>query len=178
MKADRNIILVGFMGTGKSTVGREVARQLSRRFVDLDEEIVLAAGRPIPQIFADEGESGFRKWERGVVKRYSVPKNLVLATGGGIVLNVANTESLAEAGILICLDASVESILKRVERDRRRPLLQTPDREQRVRELLSERMPYYEAVKHHIATDGLSHAEVADRVIALVTEAAALHPDA
>lgn len=168
MKVGENIVLVGFMGTGKSSVGREVGRRLQRRFVDLDEEAVLAAGRPIPRIFEEEGEAGFRAWERQVVHRYSVPKNLVMATGGGIVLDPSNLESLSRAGLIVCLDASVESILQRVGRDRNRPLLQTEDREQRIRGLMAARQPYYEAIEHHISTDGLSRSEVADRVIALV----------
>ena len=165
--AGGNLVLTGFMGTGKTAVGREVARRLKRRFVDLDEEIVRAAGRSIPRIFAEEGESGFRAWERRVAREHGHARGLVVATGGGLVLQPEAMGWLAAGGMVVCLDASVPEILRRVGRSRNRPLLQSADRERQVRELLDQRRPLYEAVEPHVATDGLTRDQVAEAVIRL-----------
>ena len=111
-----NIILTGFMGTGKTAVGREVAARLGRPFVDLDDLIVQRAGKAIPEIFAQDGESAFRALEAATCGEMAAPAGLVIATGGGAVVNPANREALAAGGTVICLEADLETILQRVGR--------------------------------------------------------------
>ncbi|MCS7178650.1 MAG: 3-dehydroquinate synthase [Anaerolineae bacterium] len=163
-----NIILTGFMGTGKTSVGREVADRLGWRFVDLDDLIVARAGKPIPQIFAEDGEPAFRALEAEICQELRAPASLVVATGGGTVVNPANREALAAGGILICLDARPEIILARLAGKDDRPLLAGPDREPRVAALLSQRAAAYAAIPHHIDTSDLSVAAVAERVLGIV----------
>ena len=169
MVTERNIVLMGFMGVGKSAVGEFVAARLNRRYVDLDAEIVKAAGKSIAEIFAASGEDGFRAWESRVAAALSASGGRVLATGGGIVLDPANVNALGERGILICLDASIESILRRVADDHGRPLLKNTDRRRRLHELFEARRHLYEALPYHIDTEGLSVEAVADRVIEIAS---------
>ena len=134
-----NIILTGFMGTGKTAVGREVAARLGRPFVDLDDLIVQRAGKSIPEIFAQDGEPAFRALEAAVCGEMAAPAGLVIATGGGAVVNPANREALAAGGTVICLETDLETILQRVGRGDDRPMLASPDRVARIRELLAAR---------------------------------------
>jgi 3-dehydroquinate synthase len=162
-----NIILTGFMGTGKTAVGREVAAQLGRPFVDLDDLIVARAGKPIPRIFAENGEPAFRALEAALCQELAAPAGLVIATGGGAVLDPANREALAAGGILICLEADVATILARLEGADDRPLLATSNRRPRIVELLEQRAAAYAAVPHHLDTTGLSIAAAAERVLGI-----------
>ena len=134
-----NIILTGFMGTGKTAVGREVAARLGRPFVDLDDLIVQRAGKSIPEIFAQDGEPAFRALEAAICGEMAAPAGLVIATGGGAVVNPANREALAAGGTVICLEADLDTILQRVGRGDDRPMLAGPDRVARIRELLAAR---------------------------------------
>ena len=152
----RNLILIGFMGTGKTTVGKRVARDLGFRFVDTDELIVETAGKSIPDIFSSDGEDAFRNLETGVLQQCIGEKNQVLSTGGGIVLRKENRELLKRAGYVIWLQASAAAIVERVKRNRDRPLLATENPAQTVKKMLRERQRLYEeAADLAIATDNL-----------------------
>lgn len=139
----RNVVLIGFMGTGKTTVGQAVARQLGFEFVDTDRLIEERAALSIPEIFARFGEAGFRELERTVVEGLSERENTVIATGGGVGANPGHLASLKRHALVVCLWASPEVIWRRVRRHRHRPLLQVPDPLARIRELLAERQPVY-----------------------------------
>ncbi len=163
----RNIILVGFMGSGKSSTGRYVAAQLGRPFVDMDTEIERREGRRIPDIFAQSGEPFFRQLERALVQELAATSSQVIAPGGGIVLNPDNVRDFAARGLVINLKVSPEVVLSRVGRDPNRPLLQAADPLERIRELQAKRQALYAAVPHQLDTDGLSPEQVGDRVLAL-----------
>lgn len=143
MKPCANIYLVGLMGAGKTTVGRQLAKRLNRRFVDADQEIEARTGVRIPVIFEIEGEAGFRQREAQVIGALCRERDLVVATGGGAVLDVANRESLKGSGLVIYLSASPEILFKRTCQDRNRPLLQVADPLARLRELHAQRDPLY-----------------------------------
>jgi shikimate kinase len=165
---------MGFMGTGKTSTGRVVAEQLSRRFVDMDELIEQRENASIPEIFASRGEPHFRRLERSMVVELAAQQDLVIAPGGGIVLNADNTADLARTGVVIGLRARPQTILKRVGHDTRRPLLQGGDKLQKIQDLLAKRQALYDALPYRLDTDGLSPSEVADQVLDLfrrVTEA-------
>lgn len=163
-----NIILTGFMGTGKTSVGREVAERLGRPFVDLDDLIVARAGKSIPAIFAQDGEAAFRALEAALCREMGRPAGIVLAVGGGAVVDPANRAALATGGTLICLDATPEAILNRVGADDNRPMLAAPDRLARIRELLDRRAAAYDAIPIHLDTTHLSIPAAAERVMGLV----------
>jgi len=170
-----NIILTGFMGAGKTSVGRAVAARLGRRFVDLDDLIVARAGKSIPAIFAEDGEPAFRALEAALCRELSAPAGLVVAVGGGAAVNPANREALAAGGALICLDASPEVLQQRIGDDDNRPMIASAimagsDRLARIRELLAQRAPAYAAIPHHLDTTHLSIAAAAERVLGLAAD--------
>ncbi len=138
----RNVLLTGFMGTGKSTIGRLLATRLGFRFVDTDELIVAQNGRSISTIFAEEGEAAFREMETAVSRQLSRQKGLVIATGGRLMLDLINVALLSDAHIF-CLTATPETILMRVASDGKRPLLNVSDPAARIRQLLAERETGY-----------------------------------
>ncbi len=166
-----NIILVGFMGTGKTTVGQMVAERLGRPFIDMDTIIEERAGKKISDIFANEGEAHFRRLERDLVRELCRKWEQVIAPGGGIVLNPDNIRDFDETGMVICLLAEPEAILERVGKESHRPLLETDDKARAVTDLLNKRRPFYHAIPQQIDTTHLSAAEVADRVIELFLHA-------
>ena len=139
-----NLILVGMMGSGKTTMGRTLARHLGKVFVDSDEEIVKRTGVTIPHIFDVEGEAGFRQRETDVIRDLAGRDNLVLATGGGAILAEQNRGLLQQNGIVIYLKASVHDLWQRTRHDRNRPLLQTGDPYAKLKELLQQRDPLYQ----------------------------------
>lgn len=148
------------MGTGKTSVGMRVAKSLGWRFVDTDKLIVKQAGKAIPQIFADSGEKTFREIETEVLEKCAAASGQVISTGGGIVTVERNREILKEAGYVIWLKASPETIYERVRRNRNRPLLQTDDPLATIREMLAVRNSLYEATRDLvIATDDLTMEE-------------------
>ena len=151
MQRSKNIILVGPMGAGKSTVGKRLARMLGRRFVDLDELIEERTGVSIPLIFEVEGEQNFRRRESQALQEVIEWPDLVLATGGGSVLLPENRECLRSHGFVVYLRASVSVQLQRLARDRKRPLLQAPDRRQRLEQMAEQRNPLYLAVADEVA---------------------------
>lgn len=157
-----NVILIGFMGTGKSTVARELARLLGFALIDTDERIVARAGKAISEIFADDGEPTFRVLEAEVLVALAGVERAVVSTGGGAVTQAPNVEALRAAGAVVWLDADIDVIMERVAKNTKRPLLQTADPRATVEQLLAERRPLYAAAADEtVDTDGLSSAEIA-----------------
>ena len=149
-----NIVLVGRMGAGKSTVGRLLARRLKMRFVDCDHEVERRCGVKIPVIFEIEGEAGFRSREQQAIAELTALDGIVLATGGGAVLAEENRRRLAAAGTVVYLRARPEDLYERVRHDRNRPLLATGDPLARLRELHVERDPLYRAIADLVIETG------------------------
>ena len=163
----QNIILVGPMGAGKSRVGRELSRRCGLRLVDADTEIERGAGTSIQDIFDNEGEAGFRKREREALETLLGDDGIVLATGGGAVLDAGTRSLMMQRGFVVHLHASPAVQLARVAGDTARPLLQTADPGAVLRALATERAPHYAAVAGLcIDTDELDPAEVVDRILA------------
>jgi shikimate kinase len=161
----KNIVLTGFMGTGKSTVGRLLAAQVGYRFVDTDAWIEAQDGRSLPTIFAQSGEAGFRRWETDAAEALAGQSGLVIATGGGLMLNPANAALLARSGPVFCLTARPETILARLQADEtERPLLNRPNPAQRIHELLAQRAEAYGRFPA-IPTDDLTPAQVAGQIL-------------
>ena len=141
-----NIFLIGPMGVGKSTIGKVLAEQLGLIFHDSDREIEAATGADIPWIFDVEGEAGFRVRETRMIEELTSRHGIVLATGGGSVLAEANQHALKTRGVVVYLRASLNQQYERTSRDKNRPLLQTPDPEKKIRELMRIREPIYKAL--------------------------------
>ena len=159
------IVLTGFMGTGKSVIGRRLAERLGLSFMDLDDLIEEKAGMAIREIFASEGESGFRQRERELIAGLANRRNCVIATGGGAVLDSENVRALKAGGVLVCLQADPEIILKRIGTDAHRPLLQLPDRMAKIRELLEQRASAYAQADLLMETSGAAVEEIVDRIV-------------
>lgn len=161
-----NVFLVGPMGAGKTTIGRQLSELLRLEFVDSDHEIEARTGANIPWIFDVEGEDGFRVREESVIEELTRRHGIVLATGGGVVMREANRRHLHERGVVIYLQTPVAVQLERTSRDRNRPLLQTPDPRRRLTELMQLRDPLYRQAAHIVMpTDGGSARDVAMRII-------------
>jgi shikimate kinase len=157
-----NVVLVGFMGCGKTTLGSRLAQMLGLRFVDMDECISRKAHRPIPDIFAREGEAGFRRIESAVLDELMGAGSMVIATGGGVVTVPENLPKLRRLGFVVWLNPPERAIWNRVSRNRSRPLLQTEDPRRTVHELLEKRRPLYAGVADLEAdTRGLTPDEAA-----------------
>jgi shikimate kinase len=164
---DRNVVLIGFMGSGKSSVGRELARRWGFRFLDTDSIIRNQCGRSISEIFSVSGEPYFRDQEFATLTKLLHSHRSVIATGGGIVIQPRNAILLGKLGTTVWLKADQATIFERVSRNKNRPLLQTENPEATIARLLAERAPLYESAAHLIVdSSGLSHHEVAERVIA------------
>ena len=159
-----NIALVGFMGTGKTSVGHLVARMLHFRLVDTDALIERRTGKRISAIFAEEGEARFREHERAVVEEMARYRRTVIATGGGLVANPANLASLKTHALVVCLWATPEVIWRRVRHQVHRPLLKTPDPQATIRQMLAEREGFYRQADVLIGTDIRPVKEVALQV--------------
>ncbi|MEM0965102.1 MAG: shikimate kinase [Verrucomicrobiota bacterium] len=160
-----NLYLTGFMGTGKSSIGREVAKALRYRFIDSDRAIEKAAAMKIPQIFAEKGESWFREREREFIETGHPSERCVVACGGGLIVPEGMRELVESRGVLVALFASPETILARTSRNKNRPLLQVADPESEIRKLLAERSPIYHQVDRAVSTDGRSFSEVREAVL-------------
>jgi shikimate kinase len=152
--APDNIFLVGMMGAGKTSVGKALARELNKSFVDSDHVIEARTGVKIPVIFELEGEAGFRARESAVIDELTAQRNVVLATGGGAVLSAANRDVLHRRGFVIYLRASVQDLWHRTRHDKNRPLLQTADPLARLTELHAQRDPLYRGVAHLVVDTG------------------------
>ena len=149
-----NIFLVGLMGSGKTTVGRALARKLNKRFIDSDHEIEARTGVSIPVIFEIEGEVSFRQREADVIRDLTAQNDIVLATGGGAILNPDSLRYLHERGTVIYLRAGISSILQRTKNDKNRPLLRTADPRKKLEELEAQRHPLYEKAAHLVIETG------------------------
>lgn len=149
-----NIFLVGPMGAGKSTIGRQLAKKLRRRFWDSDREIEDRTGVSISWIFEMEGEAGFRDREQKMIDELSALDNVVVATGGGAVLAETNREVLADRGTVVYLAAKPEQLYRRMARDKSRPLLQTGDKRQHIKQLLAQRDPLYRQIADIVVATG------------------------
>lgn len=161
-----SVYLVGPMGAGKTTIGRQLSELLRLEFVDSDHEIEARTGANIPWIFDVEGEDGFRAREEAVIDDLTQRPNIVLATGGGVVMREANRRHLHERGIVVYLLTPVGTQLERTARDRNRPLLRTADPRQRLAELMELRDPLYRETAHIVMpTTGGSAREVALKIL-------------
>jgi shikimate kinase len=147
------LILIGMMGAGKTTVGRELARRLNLRFADCDHELIARTGVSVPIIFEIEGEAGFRRRESRLLAELLTETGIVIATGGGIVLDPANCALLSEHGTVIYLNTPPHVLWERTRRDRNRPLLQVENPRERIEELYRQRDPLYRSVAD-IIVDG------------------------
>jgi shikimate kinase len=167
MQPDRHIVnlaLIGFMGTGKTSVGRLVAEHLHFEFVDTDELIQNHTGRTIADIFAQDGEAAFRAWERQVILELAQNRQTLISTGGGLPTNPANLEALKKHALVVCLWASAEKIWERVSHQSHLPLLNDPDPRKKINELLAVRDPFYRQADVLVNTDLRSMREVAHQV--------------
>jgi len=160
-----SVFLIGPMGAGKSTVGRHLAELLQKEFHDTDHEIERRTGASVSLIFEIEGEAGFRRREAAVIEELTARENIVLATGGGVVLSEANRQALHGRGTVVYLKAPLDTLLARTQRDRSRPLLQEGDRRAKLEEIVRLREPLYRAAAHlTIATDHRPAALVAHEI--------------
>jgi len=149
-----NVFIVGLMGAGKTSVGKLLAKRLNKTFFDSDLEIEHRAGVSLSMIFEIEGEQGFRKRETAILKELTSLKDIVLATGGGAVLSEENRTRLSKNGVVIYLRATVNELLKRVQHDKKRPLLRAQDRCALFNELLARRGPLYKEISDIIVDSG------------------------
>jgi shikimate kinase len=148
MAAPENIFLIGPMGAGKSTIGRQLASILKKTFLDSDHEVERRTGTTIPIIFDVEGETGFRQRESAAIDELTSCHGIVLATGGGVVLDPENRRRLHERGFVVYLHADIETLVNRTRRDRNRPLLNNVDRREKLLELIAQRDPLYRETAH------------------------------
>ena len=160
-----NIILVGFMGTGKTSVGRQLSQRLGMTYVDTDEIIEKTTGRCISDIFVQNGESYFRELENEAVHQVSGLNKHVVSTGGGAVLRTENLEILKRNGVVFCLSARSEEIWARVKNETHRPLLRAPNPVEKIREMLKAREAYYALADYTIRTDRVTIEQVTDEII-------------
>lgn len=161
----KNIVLLGFMGTGKTTVAKELSRRLKKEYVEIDDLIEKDQKDTIENIFKNKGETYFRQVEKNITKKISQKEDLVISTGGGVVLDEENIKNLKKNGILICLEANPKVILERVKKETQRPLLKVKNPKQRIKELLEKRRPFYQKADFYIDTSNLSIQEVADKIV-------------
>lgn len=161
----KNIVLTGFMGTGKTEASRILSQKLNYILIDVDSEIEKEQNITIAEIFKQYGEARFREIESGVIKRLSEAKNAVISTGGGAVLRQENIDNLKKNGVVVCLTALPETILKRISNNDDRPLLQVENPILKIKELLEFRRPHYEKADIMIDTEKKSPIEVAEEII-------------
>ena len=164
-----NIILCGFMGSGKSTIGKLLADRLNRNFIDLDDYIVQKRGMSINEIFKKYGEENFRKSETQSAKNISLLDNHIIALGGGTVVNPKNAEILKTSGKIIMLDISPENVYQRLKNDKSRPLLQTDDKLKAITDMMNSRLPYYNnAADYKISVDGKCKEKIIEEIINII----------
>jgi len=165
-----NIYLVGFMGTGKTAVGKELAKKKKWQFLDLDDLIELKEKRTIAEIFACEGEPYFRRIEKRTLKEVCGEKKFIVACGGGIVIDKENIRTMKETGIVICLTASLDTIIKRTSGYMHRPLLNVSHPKKQIELLLKLRTPYYAQADKTIDTTKISVKEVVGKILKLTSK--------
>jgi shikimate kinase len=161
----KNVVLTGFMGAGKTEVGRVLAQQLRYVLIDVDDEIEKEQRMKIADIFREYGEPAFRDIESAMIKRLSERERAVISTGGGAVLRQENMDNLRRNGVIICLTASAVTIYERTKRNKTRPLLSVDDPLAKIKELLEFRQPYYEKADIVIDTERRSPLEVAEQIM-------------
>jgi shikimate kinase len=161
----RNIVLVGFMGTGKTSVGKRLAERLKMPMIDTDDIIAEDSGMDIPDIFARYGEAHFRDLESAAVCKAANLENYVISTGGGVVLRESNLDMLKRNGVVFCLTATTREIWRRVGSGTHRPLLQAPNPLGKIEQMLIERRPFYARADHQIPTTGLSIRAITDKIV-------------
>ncbi|MFC1806791.1 shikimate kinase [Candidatus Omnitrophota bacterium] len=166
----KNIVLVGFMGTGKTRISKILAKRLKRQRLCIDDMIEWKIGKPISRIFTEDGEEYFRKLESEMAASVSKDRNAIIDAGGGIVINESNVRRLKEHGILFCLKARPEVIYDRVKAHAHRPLLNTEDPVSSIAKLLKERDNHYQRADYTIDTSDLKPIEIVDKIIAIVDE--------
>ena len=170
-EAMKNIVLIGFMGTGKSSVGRILAKRTKRELIDLDRYLEEKEKRKIREIFEKEGESYFRKIEKAAVQHWAAERNKVIAAGGGLVVDPENVSVLKENGILITLVARPETIHDRVKRSKNRPLLSDKqDLLSEIKKLLEIRKPFYGQSDYYFDTDGKNASQVAGMILRVLAQ--------
>jgi len=165
-----NIVLVGFMGTGKTSVGLQLAEMLEMQFVDTDDIIEADSDMTISDMFSKMGEEYFRNKESIAVERASKLNNQVIATGGGAVKRDENVNNLKKTGIIFCLHASAEIILQRTSSESHRPLLQVDDPISRIRDMLKEREPFYAKADYTIDTSDLTIDQITKKIASIFSE--------
>ncbi len=166
----QHIVLVGFMGTGKTVVGKQLAERLGRDFLELDEMIEKKEGCSIREIFEKRGEPYFREVEKEVIKEAIRKRHVVISAGGGAIIDEENLGNLKRDGFIICLEASPDIILERTKGLKSRPLLNVPDPKKEIAALLKKRGPYYKKADLSINTDSLSVEQVVERIMAALEE--------
>ena len=169
MKKYKNIYLIGLMGSGKTTLGKILSKKLDKTFFDSDQVIEEKLGVDVPMIFEYEGEAGFREREKDSLKELVSKKNIVLATGGGIILSKSNRDLLSENGIVIYLKSNQKDLILRTKNDKTRPLLKNGNIELIIKKLCKEREPLYEEIADFkIATKNKRIHEVVNEIIRLI----------
>ena len=169
MKKYKNIYLIGLMGSGKTTLGKILSKKLDKNFYDSDHVIEEKLGVDVPMIFEYEGEAGFREREKDSLKELVSKKNIVLATGGGIILSKSNRDLLSENGIVIYLKSNQKDLIKRMKNDKTRPLLKNGNIEEIIKKLCKEREPLYEEIADfEIMTKNKRIHEVVNEIITMI----------
>lgn len=163
-----HVVLTGFMASGKTAIGRRLARRLGYDFIDTDVMIEEKAGCSIPDLFKREGEAGFRQMERDTIAALALAQPTVIATGGGTFVDADNRAALHRLGTVVCLVTSPEIILERVGRSDKRPLASGPDAAETLAKLYESRLPFYRMADVMVETDGLSVEQAAARVAAAI----------
>jgi shikimate kinase len=172
MEMGKNIVLIGFMGTGKSSVGTRLGQKLHREFLDMDREIEHLLGMPVERIFRVYGEMRFRSEERLLAEKLGKRRNLVIATGGGVVLDPENIQALKQNGLVVCLQAKPEDILERVNRKKgTRPLLKKGSSIEDIKEMLKQREAFYSTADLTIDTSGKELEEIVALIINYTVQA-------
>ena len=162
----KNLVLIGFMGTGKSSVGKALAKRTGRALIDVDQRIEEKEKRRIADIFEKDGEVAFRRLEKDAIREAAKSSGAIITTGGGAVIDPENLSILKVGGVLVALEASPETIFQRVKDSRHRPLLHSNDVPAEIRRLLEARRPYYQKADLTFVTDGKSAAQVAEEIAA------------
>jgi shikimate kinase len=167
----RNIVLVGFMGTGKTTIATAVANRLKMRYVSIDDLIEKKENRTINEIFQKSGEGYFRDVESVVIRDVSCMEGLVIDTGGGAVMREENMSYLKSGGIVVCLSADEGTVMERTKKYKHRPLLNVEDPKRRIRDLLAKRAPFYAKADHTIDTEKFTAKQVVEQIVEIVSAA-------
>lgn len=167
MNKRRNLVLLGFMGTGKSALARRVAALTGCPYLEMDAELERRAGRAISKIFAEDGEDAFRRMESQLAAEWGAREGSVIACGGGVVLRGENVSALGANGVLVCLSARPEILLERTSRSKKRPLLAGENPEEKIRNLLAARAPLYARIPHQLDTSDADLDTLAEKLIDL-----------